>query len=139
MTSRRMAKISQAILETVSLTVHYQLKDPRVSDVTITRVDVSPDLRSAKIYYTVLGDEKDAELCQHGLQSARGFLQSKIADRLKSRNTPILSFHIDNALKMALLNDKLLNNSSSSSETLLSEADTALDHPEEQDCSDIVE
>jgi len=108
MTSRRTAKVAQAILETVSTTVLFGLKDPRVKNVTVTHVEVSGDIRSAKVYVSVMGDEKTQTLCMHGLNSARGFLQSKIGDRLRTQNTPILKFILDPGIKQSIETSKIL-------------------------------
>ncbi|QDT25968.1 30S ribosome-binding factor RbfA [Gimesia panareensis] len=99
MTSRRLAKIAQAILETVSTTILFQLRDPRIRNVTVLHVDVAPDVQSAKVYISIMGDEKSKALCMHGLESARGFIQSKIADRIQTRYTPVIKFVQDTAVK----------------------------------------
>ena len=96
MTSRRMAKVAQAMLESISTTVLFQLRDPRVKNVTVLKVEPSQDLRTAKVYVSILGDKKQQELSLHGLESARGFIQSKVADRIQTRQTPVLKFIIDN-------------------------------------------
>ena len=108
MSSRRTAKIAQAILETVSTTILFGLKDPRVKNVTVISVEVSPDARSAKVYVSVLGDEKVQSLCMHGLQSARGFIQSKIGDRLQTRYTPVLTFVLDPGVKKSIETSKAI-------------------------------
>ena len=95
MPSRRIAKINRAILETISATILFELRDPRVKNVTILSVETTDDLRASKIHIGVRGDAKVQSLTLHGLESARGFLQSKIADRLESRNTPILKFVLE--------------------------------------------
>jgi len=102
MNSRRTAKAAQAIRETVSSTILRGLKDPRVKDVTVLNVEASGDLRHAKIYVSVMGDAKRQSLCMHGLNSARGFLQSKVADRLKTRYTPVLTFVLDPGVKRSI-------------------------------------
>ncbi|WP_417380452.1 30S ribosome-binding factor RbfA [Gimesia sp.] len=99
MTSRRLEKIAQAILETVSTTILLHLRDPRIRDVTVLHVDVAPDVQSAKIYISIMGDEKTKALCMHGLESAKGFLQSKIADRIQTKYTPVIKFVLDTAVK----------------------------------------
>lgn len=99
MTSRRLAKIAQAILETVSTTVLLHLRDPRIKNVTVLHVDVAPDVQSAKIYISIMGDEKTKALCMHGLESAKGFIQSKIADRIQTRYTPVIKFVLDSSVK----------------------------------------
>ena len=122
MTSRRVARLSQAIREQVSTSILFDLKDPRVNNVTVTGVDVSPDATYAKITVSVLGDEKDAALCLHGLNSARGYLQSKVATRIKTRNTPILAFEIDKGVKRSIEVSKILRDTVSSE----TEADEAI-------------
>jgi ribosome-binding factor A len=96
-----MAKVAEAIRETVSTTILFGLKDPRVKFVTVIGAEVSPDLRSAKVYVSVMGDEKVQGLTMRGLESARGFLQSKVADRLQTRYTPILKFVLDPGVKLS--------------------------------------
>ncbi len=78
------------------------LKDPRVRDVTVTRVDVAPDLRSAKVHVSVMGDDKQQKLCIYGLESAAGFLQRKVGDRIETRYTPRLSFELDMGVKKSI-------------------------------------
>ena len=102
MNSRRMAKASEAIRETVSTVVLFNLRDPRIKNVTVLSADVSPDLRAAKIYVSVMGDAKAQTLSMHGLDSARGFIQSKIADRLQTKNTPIIRFVLDPSVKKSI-------------------------------------
>lgn len=102
MNSRRMAKASEAIRETVSTVVLFNVRDPRIKNVTVLSADVSPDLRAAKIYVSVMGDAKAQSLAMHGLESARGFIQSKIADRLQTKNTPIIRFILDPSVKKSI-------------------------------------
>ena len=97
MATRRAARIGQAILETVSTSVLFEVRDPRVKNVTVLRVEVAPDLRSAKIFVSIMGDEQVRSLCLHGLASSRGYLQKRVADRLQTRYTPLLEFELDNA------------------------------------------
>ncbi len=108
MNSRRTAKVAQAILECVSSTILTELKDPRVKNVTVTGTEVSPDFRSAKIKVSIMGDEKTQALTMRGLESARGFLQSKVAERLETRYTPILKFVVDRGIKLSLETSKIL-------------------------------
>jgi ribosome-binding factor A len=102
MSTRRTAKVAEAIRGVVSTTVLFGLKDPRVRHVTVLRVEVSPDLRNARVYVSVMGDEKQQSLSMHGLNSARGFIQSQIADRLQLRYTPILQFVLDQGVKVSV-------------------------------------
>jgi ribosome-binding factor A len=108
MSSRRIAKVAEAVREQVSTSILFELRDPRVKYVTVTRVEVSPDLRSAKVYVSVMGDEKTQRLTLHGLESARGFLQAMIAERVQLRYTPILQFRLDDGVKRSIETSRLL-------------------------------
>ena len=108
MTSRRNARVAQAIRETVSTAILLELRDPRIQDVTVTRVEPSSDVRTAKIYVSIMGDAKKQQLCLHGLRSARGFLQNKIADRMQTRNTPVLQFVLDEGVKQSIEAAKII-------------------------------
>jgi ribosome-binding factor A len=99
MSSRRTAKVAEAIRECVSSTVLFAVRDPRVKNVTVLRAEVADDLRTAKVYVSVRGEAKEASLALHGLNSARGFIQAKLADRLQTRYTPVLTFKIDDEVK----------------------------------------
>ena len=102
MNSRRSARASEAIRETVSTVVLFEVRDPRVKNVTVLSAEVSPDLRAAKIYVSIMGDAKVQSLAMHGLESARGFIQSKIAERLQTKNTPIIRFVLDPSVKKSI-------------------------------------
>ena len=86
-----------------------ELRDPRVSDVTVTYVEVSPDLRKAKVHVSVMGDDAKGKLCLRGLQSSAGFLQSKISSRIDTRYTPQLQFELDMGVKNSIAMSKLLS------------------------------
>ena len=101
MNTRRVAKAAEAIRESVSMTILVGLRDPRVKNVTVLRAEVSGDLRAAKIFVSVMGDAKAQSLTMHGLESARGFIQSKVADRLQTKNTPVLKFVLDPGVKFS--------------------------------------
>ncbi len=102
MASRRSLKAAEAIREVVSMAILVELQDPRVQDVTVTRVEVSPDMRNAKVHVSVMGDEKKQQLSLHGLQSSAGFLQTKVARRIDTRYTPRLTFALDQGVKNSL-------------------------------------
>ncbi len=103
MTSRRLLKAAEAIREVVASSILTELRDPRVRDVTVVGVQVSPDMREAKVAVSVRGDEKQQQLSLRGLQNSAGFLQSKIAKRIETRHTPRLQFVIDKGVKHSLL------------------------------------
>jgi ribosome-binding factor A len=109
MSSRRTQKAAQAIREVVSMAIIAELRDPRIEGVTVTYVEVSPDMRHAKVHVSIMGDDKKQQLCLHGLQSSAGFLQSKISDRIDTRYTPRLKFELDMGVKKSLAISQLLN------------------------------
>jgi ribosome-binding factor A len=109
MTSRRVQKAAEAIREVVSMAILADIKDPRVRDVTVTYVEVSPDMRQAKVHVSVMGDDKKQDLCLHGLQSSAGYLQTKIAKRIDTRYTPRLRFELDMGVKKSLAIAQLLH------------------------------
>lgn len=102
MSSRRLEKAAEAIRGVVSMAILAELKDPRVRNVTVTSVEVSPDLRHAKVHVSVMGDETQERLTLRGLQHAAGFLQSKIAERIEIRYTPRLLFVLDQGVKRSI-------------------------------------
>ena len=95
MTSRRVLKAAQAIREVVSLAILTELRDPRVENVTVTTVEVTGDMRQARVHVTVMGEDTNSSQVLKGLSSAAGFLQRKIANRIESRYTPKLQFVLD--------------------------------------------
>jgi len=109
MTARRIQRVAEAVREVVSWNILTEIRDPRVEDVTVTYVEVSADLRIAKVHVSVMGDEKKQRLCLHGLESAAGFLQSKIGDRLSLRYTQRLSFKLDQGVKHSLEVQRILS------------------------------
>lgn len=90
------------IREVVSSAILSELRDPRIRNVTVLGADVSPDLRYASVKISVMGDDKMAALTMHGLESARGFLQSKVAEFIKSKYTPELRFVVDDGIRKSL-------------------------------------
>lgn len=102
MTSRRLQKAASAIREVVSMAILTELKDPRVRDVTVTKVEVLPDMRNAKVHVSIMGDETKEQLSLRGLRNAAGFLQSRIKDRIDTRYVPRLEFVLDHGVKKSL-------------------------------------
>jgi ribosome-binding factor A len=102
MSQRRVQKVAEAIRQVVSMAILTDLKDPRVRDVTVTYVEVSPDLRIAKVHVSVMGDDTHQNLTLRGLESAAGFLQSKLARELELRYTPKINFLLDQGVKKSI-------------------------------------
>jgi len=134
MSSRRLLKAAAAIREVVGLSILADLKDPRIRDVTVTHVEVSPDMRHAKVHVSVMGNDAQQKLSLRGLQSAAGFLQAKIAERIETRYTPRLMFVLDQGVKKSIEVARILN------EVLPHESSTlAVQAPEEFDEGDVGE
>jgi ribosome-binding factor A len=106
--SRRTLKAAEAIREVVSTAILLEIRDPRVRDVTVIKVDVAPDMKSAKVYVSVMGDERKQKLALQGLASSAGYLQSLIAKRIDARYTPRLTFEADEGVKKSIEVARLL-------------------------------
>jgi ribosome-binding factor A len=100
--TRRLLKAAEAVREVVSMAILTQVRDPRVKDVTVTRVEMAPDMRSAKVSVSVMGSPAKQELALRGLANSAGFLQSQIAERIDTRYIPRLRFELDRGVKHSL-------------------------------------
>jgi ribosome-binding factor A len=109
MKSHRLARVAEAIREEASETILFELRDPRVQKVTVTRAEVSGDLQHAKIYVSIMGTEKEQQLTMHGLRHSAGFIQSKLAKRLQTRFTPVVQFVLDEGVKRSIEMTRLIN------------------------------
>ena len=106
--SRRTERIAALIQSVLGELLQRKLKDPRLGFVTVTGVDLTPDLKLARVFYTVLEKEKEKESTQRALEHSAGFLQHEIAEELKLRFTPKLSFHFDVAFEEGMRIEKIL-------------------------------
>ena len=109
MSSRRALKAAEAVREVVSWAILSDINDPRVADVTVTYVEMSGDLRLAKVHVSVMGDEAKQALCLRGLQSSAGFLQSKLNKRIDTRYTPRIEFILDQGVKHSIEISRILD------------------------------
>jgi ribosome-binding factor A len=100
--SRRLLKAAEAVREVVSLAILTQVRDPRVRDVTVTHVEMDPDMRSATVHVSVMGSPAKEELALRGLASSAGFLQAVVAERIDTRYTPRLRFKLDAGVKKSI-------------------------------------
>ena len=96
--TQRLMKIEHEIVRELSEIVHEELKDPRVGFVTFLGCDVAPDLRTARVYASPMGDARAARDTMKGLQSAAGFLSSALGKRMRTRRTPALHFVRDESI-----------------------------------------
>ena len=109
MKTHRLARVAEAVREVASETILYELRDPRVKLVTVTRAEVSGDLQHAKVYVSIMGTEKEQQLSLRGLRHAAGFIQSKLARRLQTRFTPVVQFVLDQGVKHSIEMTRLIN------------------------------
>ena len=109
MKTHRLARVAEAIREVASETILYELRDPRVKLVTVTRAEVSGDMQHAKVYVSVMGTDKEQQLTLRGLRHAAGFIQSKLARRLQTRFTPMVQFVLDAGVKNSIEMTRLIN------------------------------
>jgi len=99
MASARMRRVNQVMREVIGGTIATELQDPRIGFVTVTAVETSPDLRTARVFVSVLGDERQREQTLAGLRSSHGILQAAIAGQLRLKRTPTLRFHYDESVE----------------------------------------
>ncbi len=108
MNTRRTRKVAEAIREVVSSAILFELRDPRIQNVTVLSVEIAADLRTAKVYVSVMGEATQQSLTMHGLESSRGFLQRQIADKLQLRYTPVITFVLDHGVKKSIEASRIL-------------------------------
>ncbi len=104
-----MRRVNEVIREILGAAITTELKDPRIGFVTVTDVDTSPDLRAARVYVSVLGNEDERERTLDGLRSSHGFLQGRIAAELRIKRTPTLTFHYDESVERGARLSRLLD------------------------------
>jgi ribosome-binding factor A len=98
MSQLRVEKVQEFIKQEISKIILTELKDPRVGFATITQVEATGDLRSAKIYVSLMGSDAQKADTWKGLQSSLGYMRSEIGKRIRMRITPELSLHLDESL-----------------------------------------
>ncbi|MGC5324073.1 30S ribosome-binding factor RbfA [Brevibacillus sp. SYSU BS000544] len=95
MNKTRTNRIGEEIKKELSILLQREMKDPRIGFVTVTGVEVTPDLQQAKVFVSVFGSAEQKEASLRGLQKAKGFLRTEIAKRIKLRHAPDLIFKMD--------------------------------------------
>ena len=108
MRGARMRRVDEAMRAVLSDAIATDLKDPRIGFVTVTGVKTSPDLRHARVYVSVLGDDRARSASIDGLRSAHGFLQRRLADELTLKHTPSLTFEYDDSVDRGMRINRLL-------------------------------
>jgi ribosome-binding factor A len=112
MPSARMRRINEVLREVVGSAISADLKDPRIGFVTVTSVETSTDLRTAKVFVSVLGSEEEREASLAGLRSSHGVIQSRIAAETRMKRTPTLTFHYDETIEQGMRISRLLDDES---------------------------
>ncbi|HEY1716500.1 MAG TPA: 30S ribosome-binding factor RbfA [Solirubrobacteraceae bacterium] len=104
-----MRRVNEAMRVVLSDAIAKDLKDPRIGFVTVTGVKTSPDLRHARVYVSVLGNDPERAASIDGLRSAHGFLQRRLADELTLKHTPSLAFEYDDTVDRGMRISELLD------------------------------
>jgi len=107
-TTRRQRRVAELIQEEISLLIQREVHDPRVGMVTVTYVEMSPDLRLARVYFSALGEEEQ-EQALDALQHASKFLRHELGARVRLRFTPRLEFHVDHTVEQSMRIEQLLS------------------------------
>jgi ribosome-binding factor A len=105
----RIRRVNEAMRAVLSDAIATEIKDPRVGFVTVTGVKTSPDLRHARVYVSVLGDDAAREGTMEGLRSAHGFLQGRLASELRLKHTPALTFEYDDTVDRGMRISQILD------------------------------
>ncbi len=105
----RIRRVNEAMRAVLSDAIATEIKDPRVGFVTVTGVKTSPDLRHARVYVSVLGDDAARASTLAGLRSAHGFLQSRLASELRLKHTPALTFEYDDTVDRGMRISEILD------------------------------
>jgi ribosome-binding factor A len=103
-----MRRVNELMREVVGSAISSELEDPRIGFVTVTSVETSPDLRSARVYVSVLGSPEEREATLAGLKSSHGVLQAAVARQVRLKRTPTLSFHYDETPERGVRLSRLL-------------------------------
>jgi ribosome-binding factor A len=109
MKTHRLARVAEVVREVASETILFELRDPRIKGVTVTRTEVSGDLQHAKVYVSLMGSAAEQNRCMNALRHASGFIQSKLADRMRTRFTPVIQFVLDEGVKRSIEMTRLIN------------------------------
>ncbi len=105
----RIRRLDVALRAVLGDAISKDLQDPRVGFVTVTAVNISQDLRRARVYVSVLGDERARDASLEGLRSAHGFLQARVAAELSLKHTPTLTFEFDESVQRGMRISQLID------------------------------
>lgn len=107
---KRVRRIAGEMQKEISMIIANGIKDPRVSPMaSVTAVDLKNDLQFAKIYISVLGDDKEKQDTIDGLKSSIGFIKKELGERLKLRHIPDITIHLDESIERGIYMEKLIS------------------------------
>jgi len=98
----RPERIASEMREYISNIIAEEIKDPRIGFITITRVEVTPDIRNAKVYFSSLGGKDEKESAAEGLNSAAGFIRKSLGEKMRIKFTPELLFRLDESAEYSI-------------------------------------
>ncbi|MCR4846028.1 MAG: 30S ribosome-binding factor RbfA [Eubacterium sp.] len=132
----RGGRVNSDVQRVISHVIEFEIKDPRVSSlVSVTRCDVTNDLKECKAYISVLGSDEDAENTMEGLGRASGFIRKRLAESLNLRYTPQIEFKLDKSIEYGVMMSKkiddVLGANKSTEDTASEDADSEEDDSEE--------
>lgn len=108
MSRRRIERLNEQLKREITEILRVEAKDPRVGMVTITGVEASADLSTARVHVSALGEDAEKEAALEGLRAAAPFVRSELGRRLHVRRVPELRFELDRSLERALRIEELL-------------------------------
>ena len=110
MDKKRLKRIQSELTKEISMLINSDIKDPRIATITsITEIDLTDDLQSAKVYVSVFGNEKEKEETIEGLISSTGFIKRELGSRMNLRHIPDLKFMLDDQVEKALHIESLID------------------------------
>ena len=109
MATRRQRQVAELLHEELSQIIQFESRDPRLGFVTVTGVEVNPDLRFARVFISVLGDDEEVRSTLAGLTNATQFYRHRLRENLSLRYIPELHFKVDNSFEQGMRIDKLLD------------------------------
>lgn len=116
MVSVRTTRVAEQMKKEIAAIIEHQVKDPRIGFITITNVELSNDLRHAKIFFSSLGNEEQQKKSLEGLENAKGFIRKEIAQRIQLRYAPEILFRIDNSIEHGVKISQILSKIKSTEE-----------------------
>lgn len=123
MSNKRAVRVGELLKEEISQIVLREMKDPRIGFVSITDVEVSGDLRHAKVFISVYGTEKEKEETLAGLQQAQGFVRKLVGERVKIHHTPEIIFRYDDSIENGVHISNIIKDLKQSGEIKESDSD----------------